>query len=62
MASESETRTLIETRILEAFDSNRAYLGLNNPTNAQNLAQLRSLTRQFQYLLRERLGRLDTLD
>lgn len=35
-----------------ALTANKTYLGLASPTNAQNLAQIRALTRQVNALIR----------
>lgn len=53
------TRRTLEDRATQALDANRAFLALQSPTNAQTLAQVRSLTRQNTALIRLLLGRLD---
>lgn len=43
-----------------ALTANATYLGIASPTNAQNLAQIRSLTRQMNALIRITVRALDT--
>ncbi len=45
-----------------ALTANATYLALPSPTNAQNLAQIRALTRETNALVRLLLGSLDSLD
>jgi hypothetical protein len=45
-----------------AVQANKAFLGLASPTNAQVVAQVRSLTRQSNGLVRLTLGLLDEVD
>ena len=54
-------RTLRE-RAASAIASNAAYLTLTTPTNAQNVAQLRTLTRECSALIRLALAAFDTTD
>ena len=49
----------LRTKALAALDANATYLALANPTNAENLAQIRRLTRECSGLIRLLLGRLD---
>lgn len=52
----------LQQRLIDAIDSNTTYLALGSPTNAQNLAQIRSLTRQMQALLRLAQDRREIAD
>lgn len=52
----------IRTAAAAALDANRTYLAIASPTNAQNLAQIRALTRQANRLIRLQLGLLDGTD
>lgn len=52
-------RDLIESRIRDSITQNSTYLAIGTPTNAQNAAQLKALTRQVQGLLRLRAGAFD---
>lgn len=45
-----------------ALSNNRSFLNLSSPTNAQNAAQLKALTRQMNYLIRIVIGDLDGSD
>lgn len=54
-------RTLRD-RAATALDTNRSFLTLGNPSNAQTLAQVRALTRQNNGLIRLVIGRLDGTD
>lgn len=60
--SAQKRRDTIESRIRDAIAQNSTYLAIGTPTNAQNAAQLKALTRQVQGLLRLRGGVLDALD
>lgn len=55
-------RRTVEDRARTALTANATYLALGNPTAAQNLAQIRSLTRQCSALIRLALNQLDTTD
>ena len=55
-------RQTIEDAARKALASNRTYLGLSSPTNAQNAAQLKALTRQVNGLIRLALSELDAAD
>ena len=52
-------RQTIEQQAAQALDTNRAFLALASPNNAQTLAQVRALTRQNQGVIRLLLGQLD---
>lgn len=54
--------TLIERKLDAAIDSNLAYLALTQPTNAQTVAQVVSLTRQVNGILRLLRNRLDAVE
>jgi len=57
LAKESATaveKTVYE-RVQRAVESNRAFLGLTSPTNAQTLAQVKNLTRQMIALVKQQL-------
>lgn len=54
----------VEKNIREAVEaalaSNDTYLGISSPTNAMNAAQIKSLTRQMNGLIRLAVDRYDT--
>lgn len=52
----------IRRRALEALDANRMFLAASSPTAAQTLAQVRSMARQMNGLIRLTLGALDGTD
>lgn len=60
--TESANESTIRTQATSALDTNRAFIALDPPTNAQVLAQVRSLTRQTNGLIRLTLGQLDGTD
>lgn len=45
-----------------ALDTNATFLAIASPTNAQNAAQLKAVTRQVNGIIRLVLSRLDTTD
>jgi hypothetical protein len=51
----------LRTRAENALTTNANYLAIGSPSNAQNLAQIRALTRQMNGSIRLDLGRLDTI-
>ena len=53
-------RTNITAKGLQALVDNKAFLALSSPTNAQNAAQVKALTRQVNGLIRLVLGQLDS--
>jgi hypothetical protein len=53
-------RRLLLSRATAALASNDTYLGRTSPTSAQNTAQIRSLTRQMNALIRLTTRALDT--
>lgn len=52
----------LEQRLSNAIQANLDYLALTSPTNAQNVAQIRLLTRENLALIRMVTQRLETLD
>ena len=52
-------QALLQRRAIAALTSNRAFLALSSPTNAQAIAQTKALTRQTTGLIRLALGLLD---
>lgn len=54
--------TAIRDKATAALDANKTFLALNNPTAAQNAAQVKALTRQVNALVRLALGRFDATD
>lgn len=55
-------RRTVEQRARVALTANATYLALGSPTNAQNLAQIRLLTRECSALIKLALNELDTTD
>jgi hypothetical protein len=55
-------RQTIQDRAATALAANATYLGVASPTNAQNLAQIRMLTRECSSLIRLALNLLDSTD
>lgn len=55
-------RETLETRARAALTANASYLAIASPTNAQNLAQIRLLTRECNGLIRLLLSALDTTE
>lgn len=51
----------LRTRLRQALATNATYLALGTPTNAQNLAQIRALTRECSALIRSALAELDDI-
>lgn len=49
----------LEAKAVQALGINQAYLALASPTNAQNVAQIRALTRQTNALIRLLLNLVD---
>ena len=60
--TEEVTEWSLHDAARQALVANRTFLGLSNPSNGQTLAQVRSLTRQNQGLVRLVLGLLDGID
>ena len=65
LAAEAESESAaangatIRDRAAQALSTNADFLALSSPTNAQNAAQVKALTRQMNGLIRLALGRLD---
>lgn len=55
-------RLTLEERALAALDTNRTFLNVKSPTNAQTLAQVRALTQQNNGLIRLVLNKLDGVE
>lgn len=62
VSTEEANLDTIYTLAQQALLDNRTYLALSSPTNAQNLAQIRALTRQNQRIIRLLLNQLDGTD
>ena len=52
----------IRERAAVALDANLTFLAITSPTNAQNAAQVKALTRQVNGLIRLTIGSLDEVD
>jgi hypothetical protein len=57
-----QNRLVIQDRATQALTANATYLALASPSNAQNLAQIRLLTRECSSLIRMALNQFDTTD
>lgn len=55
-------RSTLEQRVRDALVANVTYLAVAAPTAAQNTAQIKSLTRQVNALIRLQLRALDVAD
>jgi hypothetical protein len=55
-------RSTIEQRAQQALAANETFLALASPTNAQNAAQIKLLTRECQGLIRLAIKALDSLN
>ena len=55
-------RATLKSHTAAALDSNRTFLHLATPTNAQAVAQTKALTRQVNGVIRLLLGRLNGTD
>lgn len=55
-------RTTIQTQAINALATNRTFLAIASPTNAQNAAQVKALTRQNNGIIRLLLNQLDGTD
>lgn len=68
LAEEQKAETLrvnkltIEERALKALDTNKAFLALTSPTNAQVVAQQKALTRQTSGIIRLLLNKLEEIE
>ena len=61
-ATKATNETTIRDRATTALADNKAFLALTSPTNAQNAAQVKALTRQVNGLIRLTLRRFDSTD
>lgn len=61
LVSTANKKTL-EERAIKALESNKTFLALTSPTNAQVLAQVKALTRQVNGVMRLSLNKLDKVD
>lgn len=59
---ENANAATLRSRATQALVDNRAFLAIASPTNAQNAAQVKALTRQVNGLLRLELRQLDGTD
>jgi hypothetical protein len=59
--TEANRQTIMD-RAATALAANTAYLAVGSPSNAQNLAQIRMLTRECTSLIRLALNLLDSTD
>lgn len=57
-----DNKTTIESQALTALTNNKTFLALSAPTNAQTLAQVKSLTRQMNGVIRLLLNQLDSIE
>lgn len=62
VAAEQANSDTLRDRAVTALQTNRDFLALAAPTNAQTLAQVKALTRQNIALIRLVLGQLDGTD
>lgn len=58
-ATANTNRATIQTQAATALDTNRTFLAIATPTNAQTLAQVKALTRQNNGIIRLLLNQLD---
>ena len=61
LVSTANKKTL-EERAIKALESNKTFLALTSPTNAQSLAQIKLLTRQNNGIIRLLLNKLESTD
>ena len=57
--TESANETTIRDKATTALGTNTTFLGITSPTNAQNAAQIKALTRQVNGLIRLAIRKLD---
>jgi len=55
-------RATLTDQATTALVNNRSFLAIASPTNAQNAAQIKALTRQMNALIRMTLNQLDASD
>ena len=61
LGTATQNAETLRTRLRQALATNATYLALGTPTNAQNLAQIRALTRECSALIRSALAELDDI-
>lgn len=59
---EETNRATIEQQAISALTANRSFVAIATPTNAQNAAQIKALSRQVNGLIRMVFARLDGTD
>jgi hypothetical protein len=60
--SDADRARSIEQKIRDAIATNKTFLALANPSNAQTLAQVKALTRQNNNIIRKLAGLSDEVD
>ncbi len=59
---EEQNATTLRERVEGALTTNAAFLAIASPTNAQNAAQVKTLTRQMSGLIRLTLSRTESTE
>jgi hypothetical protein len=62
LSRSDEYATKLREQALTAHTANRQFVGIATPTNAQNAAQIKALTRQMNGVIRLLLNQLDGTD